>query len=343
MNNVQNINARNKVNLKAMFPECGFKKDIVIEIPTNFPSHLQVPSCDPHYQPDTDVLINALMWLVRPNGRSIWCFGPPGTGKTELWHFICSRIGLPMLVLSATPDTQTDKLQGKFVLRNKGDGVETEFDLAAVADAMKHGVFCLLDEGDKLGPDTAASLHRVAEMKPWLIEDTKEVVHPGEWFRLAVCANTNGREANPAFPSSRVQDDAFLDRFNFITFDYLKPSKESEIIAKAFPMIGMTTISTMLTVANALRDATLGPKVGRRRDASRTNGITALLTFRGLKSWADQMVKRGFEATLEDCLETAFLAGLDSQTYVALMGDGGILRKVAGDALSKTPKQLEGK
>lgn len=343
MNNVQKIATRTKVNLKTAFPECGFKEDVFIEIPSNFPSHLEVPGCDPHYKPDPEVLTVAIMWLVRPQGRSIWCFGPPGTGKTELWHFICSRIGLPMLVISATPDTQTDKLQGKFVLSNKGNGIETEFDFAAVADAMKHGVFCLLDEGDKLGPDTAASLHRVAEMKPWLVEDTKEIIHPGEFFRLAVCANTNGRESNPAFPSSRIQDDAFLDRFDFVAFDYLTPSQESEIIAKNFPMLGITTISIMLTVANALRDATLGPKVGRRRDASSTQGITALLTFRGLKSWANQMVKRGFKATLEECLETAFLAGLDTQTYMALMGDNGILRKVSGDSLSKTPKQLEGK
>lgn len=343
--NVAKLNTTNatEINFKTIFPECGFTRDVLMNIPSQFSEHLVIPDADPNYKPDVALLTQAVMWMVQPQERSMWCFGPPGTGKTELWHFICARIGLPLVVISATPDTRTDKLQGKFVLRAGENGVTTEFDLASIADAMKQGVPCLLDEGDKLGPDTAASLHRVAEMKNWLVEDTKEVIRPGNWFRLVVCANTNGREPSPAFPSSRVQDEAFLDRFDFMCFDYLTPSLEVKIIKSIFPDLGLKSVGMMVSCANLLRDATFGAKTGRRRDPASAQGINAKMTLRTLKAWAGHLRLRGYNCTFEDALEPCFLTGLDSMTYNALMGTGGLIRKVLGAQLSKTPLELEGK
>mgnify|MGYP000468488573 CR=1 FL=1 len=347
MSAITNINKAKKdftpVNLKTTFPQCGFKNDVIIEIPNVFPEHLLVPSYDPTYEPDVNALTQAVMWIAKPYQRSQWCFGYPGTGKTELWHYICHHLRLPLIVISATADTRTDKLQGKFVLKNNGDGVETKFELGAVAEAMKAGVPCLLDEGDKLNSDTAASLHRVAEMKPWLVEDTKEVIIPGDWFRLIVCANTNGRESNPAFPSSRIQDQAFLDRFDFLSFDYLEPSAEAEILRQEHPSLDVACLGFMVQVANVLREATFGPKKGKRRDITSAQGINAKMTLRTLKAWGYHLRNKGYQGTFEDALEPCFLAGLDSMTYNALMAENGILKKVTGKRLNMSPLELMGK
>lgn len=340
MNNVKHL--KSQITLASVFPELGFSPKVAIDIPA-FPSRFEIPSYDKNYKPNQKTLKQALMWLLNPQDRGLWCFGPPGTGKTELFHYICGKLGLPLMVISATPDTRVDKLQGKFVLTKDGDSTVTTFELAAIAEAMKFGVPIILDEGDKLTPETAAALHRPAELKPWLVEDTKEVIKPSKFFRLIVCANTNGRDMHPAFPASQEQDDAFLDRFDFIHFDYLAPSQEIEVLKSIYPEVGLNSLSLMVKAANLLRDATFGASVNGRRDFTQSSGVNAKVTLRTLKAWLGHSRMFGHNELLIECLKPCFLNGLDNNTFDALVGQNGLLHKALGEAINMTVNSLDGK
>lgn len=154
----------------------------------------------------------------------IYITGLSGNGKTTMVEQVCARLGRELIRVNIIATTDEDDLIGGFRLVNG----ETVWQDGPVTLAMKRGAVLLLDEVD-LGSDKMMCLQPVLEGKGCYLKKINEKVVPAAGFTVVATANTKGQggENSERFAGTRIQNEAFLERFK-ITLEQDYPSKAQE-------------------------------------------------------------------------------------------------------------------
>ncbi len=161
-------------------------------------------------------------------GTGMLFWGPPGTGKTALAHYLADDAGVELIQKRAS------ELLSKWV----GD---TEHNIAdAFREAERANAVLLIDEADSM------LIERATAHRSWEVSQTNELLTQMETFSgvLICCTNMLDR-----------LDAAALRRFAWkIQFGYLKPEAISSLLRRYFPAAATLskTASAQITAMNNL-------------------------------------------------------------------------------------------
>ena len=162
--------------------------------------------------------------------NTVYITGLSGNGKTTMVEQACSKNGRELVRTNITAETDEDDLLGGFRLHNGS----TVFVYGPVIEAMRRGAVLLLDEVD-LASDRIMCLQPVLEGKGIFLKKISEFVRPAPGFMVIATANTKGDgNGDDRFVGTRVQNEAFLDRFGF-TYEqeYAPRTVETRILIRS--------------------------------------------------------------------------------------------------------------
>jgi len=236
-----------------------------------------IPQLDPLYVFHRRLLRDVLAFLKAPMGDAMWIGGPYGAGKTSLPTQVLARLNWPTMCFSWNKRREFADLVGKQDIIN-GNTVFTEGPLPV---CMRHGYALIINEVDRGDAGELVGLNDILEGSPLVIPETREVIHAHPKFRLFVTANSMGSgDASGLYATSiNILDPAFLDRFRFVSVDYLKPNIEEAILAQAVPDLPAIVRERMVKVANDVRKLFVGGSDGGAE-------LTVTMSTRSLLRWA---------------------------------------------------------
>jgi MoxR-like ATPase len=146
-------------------------------------------------------------WLILSNGdlpMSPRIIGRPGIGKTTLAFCVAQELSHEVYLFQCTVDTRPEDLLVTPVI---GSGKTIRYHASPLVTAMLRGGICILDEGNRMGEKSWASLAPLLDMRRYvesLIAGVKIPAHPE--FRLAVTMNQDASTFDvPDYIQSRLQ------------------------------------------------------------------------------------------------------------------------------------------
>lgn len=174
---------------------------------------------------------------ARSQSLAVAIVGPAGSGKTTSVRRHAAWAGLPIVVVTCTPQIDDDVVQGAYV--PTGNGTELRWRYSALAAALRQPSVVLLNESNRMGPRANAMFLGLLQERRLVmsrhLDETVEV-HP-ECLIVA--------DANPGYRGTQKSDEAFLDRFAIkVAFDY-DPVIEAKLIASP----------SLLALAQSLRNS----------------------------------------------------------------------------------------
>lgn len=196
-----------------------------------------------YLNPDHDIqqLVRSLCQSATPKGAMCF-FGPPGTGKTALAHYLAQQIGRPLLVKRASD------ILGSYV-------GQTEQRIAAMfRSAHEDGAVLLLDEADSFLND------RKDAKTSWEVSAVNEMLTQMESFTGLFICSTNLMDR---------LDEAALRRFALkIRFDYLTLEQRCQLLLEQLPKQKHTDLVRLRTALDSLRNLTPGDFATIRRQSA---------------------------------------------------------------------------
>ncbi len=170
-----------------------------------------------HYDPailNADADLAALAsGLAESRSARLCLYGPPGTGKTAFGRWLAERLGMPLLLRSAS------ELMSKWV------GESEKAIAAAFRQAEREGALLMIDEVDSFLRD------REGARQSWEVTRVNEMLTRMEAFGGVFVASTN---------LMGDLDPAALRRFDIkIRFDALQPSQAALLLARQCSSLGL--------------------------------------------------------------------------------------------------------
>lgn len=180
----------------------------------------------------TDVMEQLLAaWLVIDkkdiplNPRLI---GKPGVGKTTLAYAGAKVLHRDVYIFQCTMDTRPEDLLITPVVDKTG-GIR--YVASSLVTAMIKGQVCILDEGNRMGEKSWASLAPLLDSRRYIesiVAGLKISAHPN--FRIAVTTNEDASTFEiPEYIYSRLQPQIFID--------FPEPQEERKILAENLPFV----------------------------------------------------------------------------------------------------------
>ncbi len=177
-----------------------------------------------------DVLhqLQACWMIVHPddiplNPRLI---GRPGVGKTTLACAAAREIDRPVYIFQATMDTRPEDLLITPVL---GESGRIKYVASALVSAMIEGGVAILDEGNRMGEKSWASLAPLLDHRRYvesIVAGVKLKAHPD--FRFCTTMNEDASTYEiPEYIQSRLQPQIYID--------FADADEESEILRANMP------------------------------------------------------------------------------------------------------------
>jgi cobaltochelatase CobS len=289
------------------------------------------PDClqsNANYIPAEKVLRRVLAWWHTPRLKPMGLHGETGTGKTELALYIADRLNEPCYIVKVHPGLMPEDLEGTKDLTASDTGVVTRNMLGLAAKAYRNGGLLLLDEVDKANAATSCSLHGLVEGKPWPIEQFNIVINQHPYFRCMATANTMGEGGHERYHTSNRMDQALRSRFGWLATVFPEPQHELAILEKGYPKLPHKMRKLMVQLANAYRDALLGPD----RDGKIDNPINAVFSTRTIVHWAHYTMVFGQKAEWRESLDFAFAGSVDPE-YIEECED--ITQRILADLANK--------
>lgn len=270
-----------------------------------------VPAVDPDYVVQQEECARIVAGVV-DNDR-IMITGPTGSGKSSLIKYVAAKLNWPFLRINMSGDVESAHILGT---REVKDGATTWAD-GAVAEAVKGGALCLVDEWELMPAEIAMNLQNLLEdggylylkEKPGSSEDRTYIPHAN--FRIMFAGNTVGQgDTTGAFTGTRPQNKATIDRFSAVVkLDYLTKDHEAAILTGKGVDKGQAT--SMVEFAALVRNAYNGGKVG------------LTISPRTLINWGRKSGRYGVAKALDVC----FMEKLTEDDRTSL---GELYRKVFG-------------
>ncbi|MDP3040877.1 MAG: CbbQ/NirQ/NorQ/GpvN family protein [Deltaproteobacteria bacterium] len=223
---------------------------------------------EPYYLPIGD---EVQIFISAYNARlPVLLKGPTGSGKTRfveyMTYFLGKKMGIsfPLITVACHEDLTGSDLVGRYLLK----GEETIWVDGPLAQAVKNGAICYLDEIVEARKDTTVLIHPLADHRRILpVEKKGQMIEAHENFLLVISYNPGYQSVLKNLKHSTRQ------RFVAIEFRYPPREMEAKIIAHES--------GVSFDMANDL--AKLGEKVRNLRDQGLEEGVsTRLLIYAGL-------------------------------------------------------------
>lgn len=204
------------------------------------------------YIPNSRILEQVVKLLVSNDiDLSVCLKGESGSGKTEMAMYISHMLNWPLTIKQINSNIRADELEGERSLINGN----TSFVPSELVTAFQEGHLILLDEVDKIDPDTAAKLHMPIERKPWsLAANGGEVVKANKFTRFMGTSNTNMSGGSRKFVSSQRQDAAFIKRFLIVEMERPSEIALTNVLLKRYNNLPMLVIEKFVSVAVAVNN-----------------------------------------------------------------------------------------
>ena len=212
----------------------------------------------------------------------VYLAGPAGSGKNHTLEQIADEIGLEFYFTNSVQ--QEYKLTG--FIDAGGNYHETEF-----YKAFKNGGLFFLDEMDASIPEVLVLLNAAIANGYFEFPNGKITAH--EDFRVVAAGNTVGSGADEQYTGRMVLDQATLDRFAIIEFDY-DPKIE-------------------LKLANGNQE--LCTFIRSLRTAAQNQGVRATFSYRCI-TMVSKLEKAGMP--INEIIKIAVVKGLDKDTINTL-------------------------
>jgi MoxR-like ATPase len=152
--------------------------------------------------------------------------GRPGVGKTTLACAAARRIEQPVYIFQATMDTRPEDLLITPVLAETG---RIKYVASALVSAMLEGGVAILDEGNRMGEKSWASLAPLLDHRRYvesIVAGVKIKAHP----KFRFCATMNEDSSTyevPEYIQSRLQPQIYID--------FADADEEAEILRANMP------------------------------------------------------------------------------------------------------------
>ena len=278
-----------------------------------------VPKQNDDYVFEAYLRSSVLMWINYPQNQSLWISGPTGCGKTSVVEQVAARLNWPVMKTTASQDLDINNLIGGLRLQcNELTGdTKTVFVHGPLTLAYKYGLIFLLDEYDQLDPSCANAFNAILEGGNLVIPETNEVIKQHPNFRFVATANSIGQgDFTGVYGDVKTLNVANLDRYMFITADYMPKETETKLITKYIP--DTKVAEKFVDVANMIRGLFVGKNITGEIDTSvNTNSaklpdgvlpdtrLSVTCSTRSLVAWLDRysMMKA---AKMPRALLTAF-------------------------------------
>lgn len=149
--------------------------------------------------------------------------GPTGCGKTRFMEHMAWRLQRPLITVSCHDDLTASDLVGRFLII----GGETRWVDGPLAEAVRCGGICYLDEIVEARKDTTVVIHPLADDRRQLpIEKTGELLKAPPEFCLVISYNPGYQSVLKELKQSTRQ------RFVALEFDYPEPDLEARIVER---------------------------------------------------------------------------------------------------------------
>ncbi|MDR7152091.1 nitric oxide reductase NorQ protein [Hydrogenophaga palleronii] len=176
---------------------------------------------EPYYQPVGHEI--AAFDAARTARLPLLLKGPTGCGKTRFVEHMAWRLQLPLITVACHEDLSASDLAGRWLLDAQG----TRWMDGPLAQAVRHGGLCYLDEFMEARADTTVLLHPLADTRRVLsLERCGELLHAHPDFQLIVSYNPGYQGIHRELKPSTRQ------RFVAMNFDYPDPPTETGIVQR---------------------------------------------------------------------------------------------------------------
>jgi cobaltochelatase CobS len=330
------FNLMEQVCGSTIFPELYQPGEVKLSRRVN--RHPDCQQSNPDYIPEEMLLRRLLGWWYGFRGKALGLSGETGTGKTELALFIADKLNEPLYIIKVHPALMPEDLEGSKELVCTSGGIISKPSLGLAAKAYRNGGLLLLDEVDKSNSALGCSIHGLVENKPWPIEQFGIVLNAHPYYRCMGTANTMGEGGHERYHTSTRMDQALRSRFGWLTTHFPTKVREMAILDKKFPMFPQAMKRNMVELANAYRDALLGPaQQNGTRDGNIDNPINAVFSTRTLVEWAKGTMAFGKKALWSESLDFAFQGSIDPE-HVDSCDD--IRQRILGTTIDKAVEDV---
>ncbi|WP_270825665.1 AAA family ATPase [Aeromonas sp. QDB68] len=280
-----------------------------------------------------------MLWASSPTMKqSLLLRGETGTGKTEFVMFLAARLNIPLARVECHASMLPEVVDGgvKLIPNPQGEGVITRYVLSDVMRLYRDGGWILLDEVDKVSDELSARLHAITDGKPVTIPETGEVIYKHPNTKVFGTSNTIGDGTSVRYLSSRPLDAAFRARWAGMEIKYLTAGEEMKMLEAAYPQLSKNFLTTMVQVANELRDAALGPN----RDGDIDRPMDSIYSMRTQRNLLDAAITFGANTPFIEAVNFAYrdmLSNPDKEVFDA------ISQRILGNDLTQsqiTTKEL---
>lgn len=220
----------------------------------------------------------------------IYLAGPAGSGKNFTLEQIANNLGYEFYFSNSVQ--QEFKLTG--FIDAGGKFHETEFSKACKSAAEGNDVVFFLDEMDASIPEVLVLLNAAIANGYFEFPDGK--INFGEKVHFVAAGNTIGSGADEMYTGRMVLDQATLDRFAIIEFDY----------------------SLRIELGLTHNNHDLVKFIHSLRDISKSRGVRMTFSYRCMM----MVTKLENVMSLEEVLTIAVLKGLDKDTINTLQTNG---------------------
>lgn len=172
--------------------------------------------------------------------------GPTGTGKSRFVEYMAWKLDVPLITVACHEETSATDLIGRFIIK----GSETVWMDGPLTTAVKSGCIIYLDEIAEARPDVIVAIHSLTDFRRRLfIDKLGTEISAAENFMLVASYNPGyQRGFKELKPSTR-------QRFISLSFEYPKPSTESEIIIQE-TLVDEESAHKLVKLAGKIRNLT---------------------------------------------------------------------------------------
>jgi len=171
---------------------------------------------EPYYQATGDEI--AIFEAAYSNRLPILLKGPTGCGKTRFMEYMAWRLKRPLITVSCHDDLTASDLVGRYLVK----GGETVWVDGPLAQAVRAGAICYLDEIVEARKDTMVVIHPLADDRRALpMEKLGTLLQANDDFCLAISYNPGYQSVLKDLKQSTRQ------RFIALEFDYPAPELEA--------------------------------------------------------------------------------------------------------------------
>ncbi|MDX2441678.1 MAG: CbbQ/NirQ/NorQ/GpvN family protein [Desulfobacterales bacterium] len=196
---------------------------------------------EPYYvQTENEVAIFEAAYTAR---LPVMLKGPTGCGKTRYVEYMAYRLKRPLITVACHEDLFASDLIGRYLLKND----ETVWVDGPLANAVRIGAICYLDEIVEARKDTTVVIHPLTDNRRTLSIDKKgEIIRAHKDFMMVISYNPGYQSVLKDLKQSTRQ------RFVALEFDYPEADKEARIVSHEGE-IEMETATRLVTLAGKIR------------------------------------------------------------------------------------------